>query len=44
MKEEKLKKWKNVQVSWMRTQDAYPLFIGNEKYINDQRFELVSRR
>ena len=33
-----------LQVSWMRTQDAYPLFIGNEKYINDQRFELVSRR
>ena len=28
----------------MRTFDGYPLFIGNEKYINDQRFELVSRR
>ena len=28
----------------MRTHDGYPLFIGNEKYINDQRFELVSRR
>jgi len=34
----------NQTVSWMRTLDGYPLFIGNEKYINDQRFELVSRR
>jgi len=34
----------NQTVSWMRTSDGYPLFIGNEKYINDQRFELVSRR
>ena len=32
------------QVSWMRNYDGYPLFIGHEKYINDQRFELVSRR
>jgi len=34
----------NQTVSWMRTSDGYPLFIGNEKYINDQRFELVSWR
>lgn len=34
----------NQTVSWMRTLDGYPLFIGNEKYINDQRFELLSRR
>lgn len=34
----------NQTVSWMRTCDGYPLFIGKEKYINDQRFELVSRR
>jgi len=34
----------NQTVSWMRNSDGYPLFIGNEKYINDQRFELVSRR
>jgi len=34
----------NQTVSWMRTSDGYPLFIGNEKYINDQRFELLSRR
>ena len=32
------------KVSWMRNYDGYPLFIGHEKYINDQRFELVSRR
>jgi len=34
----------NQTVSWMRNLDGYPLFIGHEKYINDQRFELVSRR
>lgn len=34
----------NQTVSWMRSCDGYPLFIGSEKYINDQRFELVSRR
>jgi len=34
----------NQTVSWMRNYDGYPLFIGHEKYINDQRFELVSRR
>ena len=28
----------------MRTNDGYPLYIGKEKYINDQRFDLVSRR
>ena len=28
----------------MRRQDAYPLFIGKEKYINDERFELISNR
>lgn len=32
----------NQTVSWMRTGDGYPLFIGNEKYINDERFELVT--
>merc|ERR1712110_18890 len=34
----------NQTVSWMRNSDGYPLFIGHEKYINDQRFELVSIR
>jgi len=32
----------NQTVSWMRTGDGYPLFIGHEKYINDERFELVT--
>jgi len=34
----------NQTVSWMRTNDGYPLYIGKEKYISDQRFDLVSRR
>ena len=33
-----------VQVSWMRRQDGYPIIIGKEKYINDDRFELISTR
>lgn len=34
----------NQTVSWMRTADGYPIYIGREKYINDDRFELVSSR
>ncbi|XP_023340316.1 protein amalgam [Eurytemora carolleeae] len=34
----------NQTVSWMRSLDGYPIYIGKEKYINDDRFELISNR
>ena len=35
--------WK-YQVSWIRRSDGYPLYIGDERFINDKRFELISTR
>ena len=32
------------QVSWIRRSDGYPLYIGDERFINDKRFELISTR
>ena len=35
---------KKYQVSWIRRSDGYPLYIGEERFINDKRFELISTR
>ena len=28
----------------MRKHDGYPIFIGREKYINDDRFDIIHNR
>ena len=33
-----------IQVSWIRKRDGYMLYIGDIKFVDDERFELIQGR